>query len=132
MPEKISEIGPRQTRAQHFTEHLANERTHLAWLRTSVSVIILGIAINRFSRYLAESDTRFPPRVIGSLIDERRLGFGMVVFGMLLMVWAAIRYTRVSRQIDCGQYRPITLAVWVITLTVLLMGSGSLIWLFLR
>jgi putative membrane protein len=132
MPEKITEIAARQTRPQDFTAHLANERTHLAWLRTSVSVIVLGIAINRFSRYLSESDSLSPPRVMVSLIDERRLGFGMVVFGILLMVWAAIRYTRVSREIDRGQYRPITVAVWVITLTVLLMGSGSLIWLFWR
>jgi putative membrane protein len=42
-------------RRLHVSEHLANERTHLAYIRTAVSVIGLGIAINRFSLYLVQS-----------------------------------------------------------------------------
>jgi hypothetical protein len=32
-------------------DHLANERTYLAWLRTALSISAFGIAINRFSLY---------------------------------------------------------------------------------
>ena len=31
----------------HVTEHLANERIILAWIRTSIAVMTLGVAINR-------------------------------------------------------------------------------------
>lgn len=36
--------------------HLGNERTHLAYLRTTVSLIGFGITINRFSTYLIQND----------------------------------------------------------------------------
>jgi uncharacterized membrane protein YidH (DUF202 family) len=29
-------------------DHLANERTHLAWLRTAANVMVLGLAVARF------------------------------------------------------------------------------------
>jgi putative membrane protein len=127
----MNELNDKRTGQRHFADHLANERTHLAWLRTSFSLIVLGIAINRFSRYLSELQPQ--PAWSGFTVDERRLGFGMVVFGMSLMLWATIRYTRVSRQIDRGgQYPPAGISIWVITLAVLLMGSASLTWLFWR
>ncbi|MFC5676989.1 YidH family protein [Aeromicrobium endophyticum] len=28
--------------------HLANERTHLAWMRTALTVVVLGLAVARF------------------------------------------------------------------------------------
>src|SRR5215469_8664372 len=115
MQEKITRITNKQPRRQYLAEHLANERTHLAWLRTSFAVIVLGIAINRFSRFIVESEELSGVRSERAfLVDERRLGFGLVVFGMLLIVWSAIRYTRISSDIDQGQYRPATFAAWVI------------------
>jgi Domain of unknown function (DUF202) len=35
-------------RATLVRDHLANERTYLAWLRTTASVIVLGLAIAKF------------------------------------------------------------------------------------
>ena len=35
-------------------DHLANERTFLAWLRTGVATIVFGFAIGRFSIALRE------------------------------------------------------------------------------
>jgi len=36
------------------TEYLANERTFLAWIRTSVAVVSLGFVLARFSVWLRE------------------------------------------------------------------------------
>ena len=35
------------------TEHLANERTFLAWIRTSIAVITLGFVMAKFGRVAA-------------------------------------------------------------------------------
>ena len=43
-------------RSKFVTNHLANERTFLAYLRTAVSLMSFGIAINRFSFFLIESN----------------------------------------------------------------------------
>ena len=58
---KVVEMGPATRPPQaHLSEHLANERTYLAYLRTAISLISFGITINRFSIYLVQS--KLPPR----------------------------------------------------------------------
>jgi putative membrane protein len=127
------EIAGEPARQRYVTEHLANERTYLAFLRTSVGLISFGITINRFSLYLLESQILSPRRMPRfTLVEAERVGFGMVVFGILLMMWAAMHYTRVSYQIDRADYRPNRLMVWVITLGVLLIGAPIVAWLFQR
>jgi putative membrane protein len=115
----------------HLSEHLANERTYLAYLRTSVSLLSFGITINRFSLYLIQSKA-VPERALAhfDLLGLSKVGFGMVILGLLLMLWAGWHFTSVSRGIDRGDYQPNQLAAWIITLFVLLGGGISLIWLF--
>jgi putative membrane protein len=128
-PSKTEQDRARQS--PRLSEHLANERTYLAYLRTSVSLISFGITINRFSQYLIQSD-RVPEHALShwAMVDVGRLGFGMVVFGLLLMIWAPLHCMRVSRGIDQGDYKPSLASVWVITAGVLFGGAISLIWLF--
>ena len=101
---KVVEMGPATRPPQaHLSEHLANERTYLAYLRTSISLISFGITINRFSIYLVQSKL-LPERHLPTwdLIGVSRIGFGMVIFGLGLLVWAALHSTHVSRAIDDG------------------------------
>jgi len=138
MPEiKIEQARPEiaggPVRQRYVTEHLANERTYLAFLRTSVGLISFGITINRFSLFLLQTQILAQGRILPfTLVEAERVGFGMVVFGILLMMWAGIHHTRVSYQIDRADYRPNRLMVWVITLGVLLIGAPVVGWLFQR
>jgi len=114
-------------------EHLANERTHLAFLRTAVALITFGITVNRFSLFLIINDKLAP----GSgpfipLFGVEQVGFSVVIVGALLIVWAAVRYQQVSRQIDRGEYRSNPRMVWIVTAAVLVFGVASLFWLFQR
>jgi putative membrane protein len=96
-------------------------------------LISFGITINRFSIYLVQSKLlaeRTLPR--WDLIGVSRVGFGMVIFGLGLLAWAAIHASHVSRGIDDGTYRPSLLSAWIITAVVLLGGGLSLIWIFPR
>lgn len=115
----------------HLSEHLANERTYLAYLRTAVSLISFGITVNRFSLFLIQSK-QVSERALThfDLLGLSRVGFGMVIFGLLLMLWAGWHFTSVSRSIDRGDYAPNQRAAWIITLCVLFGGGISLIWLF--
>ena len=40
---------------QHYTDHAANERTFLAWVRTSVAIIGLGFLVERFDLFIAST-----------------------------------------------------------------------------
>lgn len=118
-------------RYQRVSEYLAYERTLLAYIRPSIAIIGLGIAVNRFSLYLAETGKiKEHPKLI--LQDTEHVGVGLVVFGMLVMIYGAIRYGQTVRVIDLGVYRPKRIMVYALTLLMLPIGSVSLFWLFWR
>ena len=87
-------------------EYLANERTFLAWIRTSIAVISLGFVLARFSMWLQDLSlgiTRVPMRFHGVTVP---MGEALMVFGGLLAVLAAWRYHVVNRAIDENRVKP--------------------------
>ena len=121
----------RHARLTHLAEHLANERTYLAYLRTSVSLMSFGLAINRLSLYLEHLHEEPVSRRFGSaMVGSEQLGIAMVLLGMALLVWASIYYSRVFRQIEAQDFRPIRRSIFVLTWLVLIAGLGGVAWLF--
>src|SRR5213076_839710 len=74
-------------------EILANERTFLAWVRTSIAVMSLGFVIARFSPSMRVRHTG-----ISEVLGECMIGLGEV-----LTVFAAWRYRVVNRAIERGE-----------------------------
>src|SRR6516165_661830 len=64
MSEEVPKSGDGQGRQRFVTDHLANERTYLAFLRTSVGLISFGITINRFSLFLLQTQIVAPGRIL--------------------------------------------------------------------
>ena len=129
---EASKAVAEHTRLTHLSEHLANERTYLAYLRTAVSLMSFGIAINRFSMYLEQShDTPNGPRLGGKLVSSEELGIGMVFLGLALLVWAAIHYDMVLRRIEEQDFRARPRPIYILTALVLISGISSVVWLFL-
>jgi len=112
------------------SEHLANERTFLAWVRTSIATISLGFVIARFSFWLREivistgKNVNLPK---GSL--SLPIGLGMVAFGAIMVVLAAIRHERIRRDIENDlPHRPSHL-VGLTTVAVVLLGVVLIVYM---
>jgi putative membrane protein len=103
------------------SEILANERTFLAWVRTSIAVMSLGFVIARFSIWFREVATRVNPQtpVHGSGLSAP-LGECMIGAGAMITVFAAWRYHVINRSIRRGQIQADPLMVAVITAIVVL------------
>ena len=63
----IEHLKKQQAELHHVSEHLANERTILAWVRTAIAIITLGIALNRFSLFLVEFSHIVPGGLVVSV-----------------------------------------------------------------
>ena len=61
-------------------EHLANERTHLAYVRTAIVLFTFGITLHQFSQFIAEH------RPTAALVAGWRVGLGMVMASIGLSV----------------------------------------------
>lgn len=100
--------GGNRSRAR---DHLANERTYLAWLRTAVNIMVLGLAIAGFSK----KATLFSVIAGGVLIAVGAVG----------LIYGTSRYRRVNREIESGRYitgrrgRGLVLASLVLIIAVL-------------
>lgn len=97
---------------------LANERTFLAWTRTSLAFLAGGVALEAFPSEL------FP--------GQLRTGVALLIIsiGLLISAGAAVRWLKVERAMRKGQPLPLPAIVPFLSLAVAL-ASGLLIWIFL-
>jgi len=108
------------------SEHLDNERTFLAWVRTNIALISLGFVVARLSPALNAAGATNASRVFARTTP---VGIVLVVFGALVTVLAALRYDQVNRQIEAGVVKPDRWLVWVVTLVVFLLSAGAVAYL---
>ncbi len=124
----MSEERRREARAR---EHLANERTLLAWVRTAVALMGLGFVVARFGLFLRQlaieagtSAVAEPPTSI-----SRPLGLMLVAAGMLAMALGGVRFFRARAQIEQGRFEPEPFAEIVIVGLTVLGGAGLIAYL---
>ena len=115
-------------------EHQANERTFLAWLRTSIALIGFGFAIARFGLFLHQLNfaltQKEPP--VNPIFNSENLGVVLVIIGIMTIALAAWQYNQVFWQIERGNYQPRRFSVWLITAVVIILGLLSIPILLLR
>ena len=75
-------------------DHLANERTLLAWIRTSVTVVGLGFVLDRLA---------LPS---GGSVVEAFAGVALVLFGASLAVAGGYSYLLARRELMTGTFQP--------------------------
>jgi putative membrane protein len=115
-------------KSDHQQQHQANERTFLAWLRTSIALIGFGFAIARFGLFLRELKTAVTqqPTLGNPWFNSESLGVGLVIFGIVAIALAAWQYNQVYWQIEYGNYRPHRWMIWLMTGIVILLGILSI------
>jgi putative membrane protein len=111
----------------HISDHLANERTFLAWIRTSIAVIGLGFVVAKFSVWLRELAVRMdqPPQTHQSGLSLP-LGIALMALGALLALTAAWRYRAVKAAILNGDSGEAERTMVVVSLMVAAI-AGALI-----
>jgi putative membrane protein len=100
-------------------ELLANERTFLAWVRTSIAVMTLGFVVARFGLWLRELAAKINSQAQqASTGISLPLGATMIAFGACLTIFAAWRYHVVNRAIEHGQIKADPRLVWIISIAI--------------
>ncbi len=114
--------------AHRASEHLDNERTFLAWVRTNIALIGLGFIVARISPTLSAAGATNASRI---LARTTLVGIVLVVFGALVTVLAAVRYDQVNRQIEAGVVKTDRRLVWIVTLIITLLSAAAVVYMLM-
>ena len=90
-----------------YSDHAANERTFLAWIRTGIAVIAFGLLIEKFNLFLLtlaaaglSGDARRSQLAMLSGRIGRSDGLVLILGGVGLVLLATLRFVRTTRMLD--------------------------------
>jgi putative membrane protein len=104
-------------------DHLANERTFLAWVRTSVAIVVFGFAIGRFAIAMRQL-TEFQGRGSKTTGFSVWMGMSAILAGVALVVAGLARYRKTRAQLDEGKFEPAGFIVDLVAIVTVLFGMA--------
>jgi putative membrane protein len=125
MPETSAKDSQPSTRSNPnlARDHLANERTFLAWVRTGVAVVVFGFAIGRFAIAIRQwMAIQGPGRVVATSGVSVWFGTAAILGGVLVCVAGLVRYRRTREQIDAGNFQPAGFVIDLVGIVTALFG----------
>ena len=114
---------PKKRSSERVREHLANERTYLAWMRTAIVLMGFGVAIVRL-RLLRPPLAPQPPGT------GWKLGLAFSLFGLMMVLLSTGHYFAVRHDIEEDTYEPPDRWVILSSIAVLLLGLGVIYYVF--
>jgi putative membrane protein len=118
---------------RNFSDHSANERTFLAWVRTAIAVMAFGFLVEKFDLFLEVAAPSLAGRTL-SLPGQKfgnLAGLALIVLGTAMVGIAAVRFVRTAKNIDQKELRPGTGSRIDIALAGLLVLLGCALFFYL-
>ena len=121
--------------SERLQQYLANQRTFLSWVRTSIALIGLGFAIERFSLFLQQFRLIANPDTTGNAASATAhdysalVGIGMIIVGTGLIVYALKNYLESNKTIASGKYMPKNAIIYTASATIIGLGIVMIIFL---
>ncbi|MBD2360597.1 DUF202 domain-containing protein [Anabaena minutissima FACHB-250] len=120
---EVKNLEKKKYRSDRIRDHLANERTYLAWMRSGIALMGFGVLIVRL-RIIKPPLAPQPP---GS---GWKLGLAFALVGVLTVLLSTQHYFAVRRDIDEDTYQPPDRWILLASLAVILLGGGVLYYVF--
>jgi len=118
---------------KNYSDHAANERTFLAWVRTAIAVMAFGFLVEKFDLFL-----RFASASLGRGMPALRTGrvagwsgLALIVLGLAIVIVATIRLLSTARKIDDARSHLGTGSKLDLTLAVLLTILGTSLFVYM-
>jgi putative membrane protein len=92
---------------ERYSDHAANERTFLAWVRTGIATIAFGFVVEKYNLFVAtlakanvvDTAKRVKPDKLSGSLGHYD-GLALIIVGMAIIVVSLVRFIRTTRLID--------------------------------
>ncbi len=123
--------SPHPLMSKKISDHLANERTFLAWVRTGLATITFGFVVERLPNpsQLAVVKTQV---VVPSWVPFSAIvGISLTLLGMVMIVLALLNFLHIRANIDRDAFHPPVRFVVLLTILASLIGLLLAVYLIL-
>ncbi len=114
---KLARLNPSRVR-----DHLANERTYLAWMRTGIALLGFGVVIVRLRA--------FQVPLLPHPGNGWKLGLVFSLVGLVTVWLSTTHYFAVRRDIEEDTYEPSDRWVILFSLAIMILGAGVVYFVF--
>jgi putative membrane protein len=118
---------------KNFSDHSANERTFLAWVRTAIAVMAFGFIVEKFDVFLEIAAPSLAGRALS--IPGQRFGniagLALILVGTAMVAVAAARFLITAKNIDSEELKSEPGSRIDVALAVLLVLLGCALFLYL-
>jgi putative membrane protein len=96
---------------KRYSDHSANERTFLAWVRTAIAVMAFGFVIEKFDLFLQALAPQMPRRTLKLLAPHgerfaNAAGLAFIAIGIAMIVLAGWRFAWTTKAIESNATVP--------------------------
>ena len=118
---------------ERYSDHAANERTFLAWVRTSIAIMAFGFLVEKFNLFLEFASKSIAARMpsVGGQLVGNIAGLLLIALGGATMVLAIIRFRQTGLDIDSAATRPGSGDRMDVILAALLVNLGATLFVYL-
>src|SRR5947209_6691057 len=96
---------PLRKRLSGPADHLANERTFLAWIRTSIALMGFGFVIVKFALFIRQISLALGNKAaVPSKGYSAVIGVVMVAMGAIMATLAFFRYLDIEKQLNSNSF----------------------------
>ena len=126
---------------KNFSDHAANERTFLAWLRTGLAIAAFGFVIEKFNLFVAMMAESIPSSTAAAGALDRVFGpvgqYGgivLMIIGIVIIAMSGVRFVKATHEIDSAEIRSMSgVRIEIVLSGVLaILATGLCIYLALR
>lgn len=111
-------------------ELLANERTFLAWIRTSIGIMAFGFVVVKFSIFIKQIALLIDADHIGPTKGNSGiLGISLVAVGALIALLSYFNYRKTKIQLNTGNYKHSSLLITLLAAFILLISILLIVYL---
>jgi len=98
---EAKDVDDEEDNSDRSQQYLANQRTFLSWVRTSIALLGLGFAIERFSIFLQQFRLIVDPGAAGTSATGHEYSalveIDMIIVGTALIIYALKNYLESNR-----------------------------------
>ncbi|WP_223584978.1 YidH family protein [Sphingobacterium sp. GVS05A] len=106
------------------SDHLANERTFLAWIRTSLGIMGFGFVVVKFSLFIRQIELVLKTGAVPQSHHGYSgvVGVTIVIIGALTVILAFFKYRKTNRQIEDENFAQGSFGITITAVLIFIIG----------